>query len=1531
MIRRDTQVFELDLRVPVGVESLALGALGLVLGGWRGLITGYVVGHAVNHASRVALGRTQIPLLDRRTPHGLYQRAVLLGSAAVAIGGPVFAGWARGWVWALAAWIGAALALRAPFALRNVVGRRRRRRLARRLAEAGESPSDEVIDALVDFLFPSLPVMALVATYGASRARLRWLYRALVEHGAGIEHRGRWVPLAVFTTPTLLEYHLQAGPEDVAERVEAIRRAVVEGETLRTFGRWERSDPDTRRVIESLPASLPPRALLDDAVRSSLTELHTEARARERAHEAAAASPDEDRAFARRAEILDREIRERHGGAHPTALLYVARGRHGVGAAADVEAAYLRAGQAARIALEAASEGSGLFSDADLLERQRWGEVLENGGERLLWTFVRAQLDAARLRLFWGDTERAVLLLDRTFDLTRRLWASYRLDGPIAADVHAAIADLVDTMGAARALEDKPGSAELIREWALDYRTRREGPEAPGTVRAVTALADQRLAARRFDEALATLTLDPSVIRRLEKGFPRHAGEYRHERGMILWAKGEREAAAPELRKTVELYEGLGDKGLDRVSLRLHLASYDLDAARTDEGVAALGAAADELWQIVARSPWSKSDRLSLVRARAHHALTVQLASLVAHHVPDAHADDAWLRCYRVLVQQRGGAARAARMVHEHVLTRDDDDLRAVHDRLSELRVLLAEKELASFRLHRNDPGLQILVDEREAVDGHVRARVRESDPEIVDRMPQIGDAAQRLEDGALLVEYARLESYDFRAIQAEGESSLRPARYRAFVLRGGEDPALETVDLGPADRIDQVVGFARRAIAERSPTAERYGEALRKLIYDPLPAVEEVPVLRVVPDGDLCALPLEVLPCEEGHLLDRHAINYLASGVDLARPRPAREAFVARPPVVIGDPNFDRVEEQRPDSPPPAADSDPPELRNPFGAGRPGVRTVYGAHGERLRFNFPAATAEKPATSDAAGADPGPAPRALFHRREGARREAERVGELIGVDPWLGADATETRLKGVRAPSVLHLATEGYFLDPSGPGPGAAPGPGTTPLAGTPERLSAEAGYEDPLLRSGVALAGANTWLRGGAGAPGGDDGILTGWDVAGVDLVGTELVVLSGCETGLGTVHPGEGVLGLRRAFDMAGAHSVVMSLWRVPDAATARLVEDLYRDLLDGVPRSTALQNAQKALRKAHPEPYFWGAFVCHGDAAALPDPALRRLRFGKGFATWEAAADEEDPHAVRRRRAKAVEIFRGYVKADPADPAALDVLGWQARVLARHVPDPERRRRLIEEAEAAFRRAIEVDPGYVRARWSLGLSLAQRAQERDDPAERHEFLAGATERLRETVAGAPGWATGWEDLGQVLGQVADDAPDAEARREARARALDAHRRAVELDPLRRRAWSNLAFDLYVETEEADDSAERVRTRREAIEATRRALALDDGDLHGWRLLSRLLLAQGREADDEELVGIAAQAADEAAKRGETVYNQACFHALAGDTDRAFALLERALEEGAVEPAEVRDDPDWDGLRERPEYRRLVAGGE
>ena len=172
-----------------------------------------------------------------------------------------------------------------------------------------------------------------------------------------------------------------------------------------------------------------------------------------------------------------------------------------------------------------------------------------------------------------------------------------------------------------------------------------------------------------------------------------------------------------------------------------------------------------------------------------------------------------------------------------------------------------------------------------------------------------------------------------------------------------------------------------------------------------------------------------------------------------------------------------------------------------------------------------------------------------------------------------------ESRLRGHHSPGILHVATHGFFA-PLVADPRDA-NEGSRQIVGrSGHRLDRVGTLPNPMLRSGLALAGANTWAQDGNPPIDAEDGILTAEDVTGLDLLDTELVVLSACETGLGEVHLGEGLFGLQRAFTIAGATTLVMSLWKVPDRQTSDLMTKFYEGLVQGKPRIEALRRSAAA---------------------------------------------------------------------------------------------------------------------------------------------------------------------------------------------------------------------------------------------------------------------------------------------------------------------------------------------------------------
>ncbi|MEN9542092.1 MAG: hypothetical protein RLZZ459_2183, partial [Cyanobacteriota bacterium] len=214
-----------------------------------------------------------------------------------------------------------------------------------------------------------------------------------------------------------------------------------------------------------------------------------------------------------------------------------------------------------------------------------------------------------------------------------------------------------------------------------------------------------------------------------------------------------------------------------------------------------------------------------------------------------------------------------------------------------------------------------------------------------------------------------------------------------------------------------------------------------------------------------------------------------------------------------------------------------------------------------------------------------------------GTATEGAAIAQITGGRLLSGEQARAATIQQqLQAPRLLHLATHAYF-QPDLPEADRNNDPQQQRSNGTSQGPAALSG-ENPLLRSGIALAGANQ-----PDADPGDDGYLTALEVARLNWKGTELVVVSACDSGKGDIQVGEGVYGLKRAIAVAGARSSLLSLWKVDDRATAAFMESFYRKLKAGMGRADALAATQKEFRQSsNPtwrHPYAWAAFQLSGD--------------------------------------------------------------------------------------------------------------------------------------------------------------------------------------------------------------------------------------------------------------------------------------------------------------------------------------------
>jgi CHAT domain-containing protein len=421
---------------------------------------------------------------------------------------------------------------------------------------------------------------------------------------------------------------------------------------------------------------------------------------------------------------------------------------------------------------------------------------------------------------------------------------------------------------------------------------------------------------------------------------------------------------------------------------------------------------------------------------------------------------------------------------------------------------------------------------------------------------PQLVEPAQvarLLSADAVLVEIQRYQPFDGR--QREDQRWGAP-RYLALVLSPAG--ATRAVDLGPAAAIDPLIARALKE-SEASggdPTAlwrqvneKVFPSALRQLLAGAKQWI-------LAPDGELSRIPYAALPAPQDpqrRLTDTVALRLVSSGRSLL-PQSTANAGAPSRPLVLADPDF----------------------------------------------------------------GPAPASGVGWSRLAGTAKEGQVISQLLRADLYEQARATTAVLTNAKNPALVHIASHGYYASASDTPPPAAPPP---PAGGLRSAISGlPASREDAMLNSGIVLAGANRSLRpdlvpaaatSSTSSGSADDGYLTAKEAAQLQLRGTELVVLSACDTASGEQQSGEGLFGLQRALSVAGARSTLLSLWKVDDDATAFFMERYYSLLKQGKGRMEALLAVQEEFRtkplpkkkNAWEDYRYWAAFQLVGETGPI----------------------------------------------------------------------------------------------------------------------------------------------------------------------------------------------------------------------------------------------------------------------------------------------------------------------------------------
>jgi CHAT domain-containing protein/lipopolysaccharide biosynthesis regulator YciM len=424
-------------------------------------------------------------------------------------------------------------------------------------------------------------------------------------------------------------------------------------------------------------------------------------------------------------------------------------------------------------------------------------------------------------------------------------------------------------------------------------------------------------------------------------------------------------------------------------------------------------------------------------------------------------------------------------------------------------------------------------------------------------------DVQKHLRPGDVAVEFVHFRLYDKRWT----DSTL----YAALVLRSGVQSPV-WIPLCEQKQLQEALHTDTRDTQEQTETLYlEKGAQLYRLVWQPLEKeLSKASNVYYSPSGLLHKIAFSALPAGGGGQLlsDRYSLYPVSSTREIARlKRETSVAAVRDTTAVYGGLTYDVRQSSM----------------------LAAARAVHKAGDSRFADRFRRRDAGLPDAGLRSGFSE-------WQYLSGTKSETEQIvtslsDKRIPHRYYTGDSGNEESFKYLSGThtGVIHLATHGFFL----------PDAENSAADETVQRSGGgrDKPFENPLLRSGLIMSGANTqWLaREYVMEDGVEDGILTADEISRLNLTETKLAVLSACETGLGDVKNSEGVFGLQRAFKLAGVESLIMSLWKVPDDATAELMTAFYNEWLAGATKQNAFKTAQQKVRAKYKSPYYWAAFV------------------------------------------------------------------------------------------------------------------------------------------------------------------------------------------------------------------------------------------------------------------------------------------------------------------------------------------------
>lgn len=498
----------------------------------------------------------------------------------------------------------------------------------------------------------------------------------------------------------------------------------------------------------------------------------------------------------------------------------------------------------------------------------------------------------------------------------------------------------------------------------------------------------------------------------------------------------------------------------------------------------------------------------------------------------------------------------ATQKIKNDIFNSNDNLLIGKWNKLKLMKRELIQKELSSNINHDNINALKIEIEKNES------ELIENSNSEIENINITWQDIQRRLQDKEAAIEFSSFHLYN--------RTNLTDSiMYCALLLRKGMDSPvlvplfeqrqLDSLLVGVAAEAGQL--YATRGSAVQYPDKVLNSEKLYRLIWEPLEAyLDGVKTVYYSPSGTLHQISFAALPVNNKTVLcEKYNLNLMSSTRQLATAAWQKDEIKPSSVSLFGGIQYDLNED---------------ELAL--------IATQYKEN--EILSNKRSFVNDSTQSVNS------------FLFLNGTLREVEAISDQfkkngISTALYTGTQATEEQFKLLNKQpiEVIHIATHGFFNPIEKDKPSELD---DFLFSGNQQfRLA-----PNPLLRSGVIMAGGNKVWKGNEPVAGMEDGILTAQEISDMNLFNTDLVVLSACETGLGDIDNGEGVFGLQRAFKLAGVNSIIMSLWKVPDQATSEMMQLFYEKWLSGMKKQQAFIKTQREMKNRYPNsPQHWAGFV------------------------------------------------------------------------------------------------------------------------------------------------------------------------------------------------------------------------------------------------------------------------------------------------------------------------------------------------